>query len=260
MAAASLRNVLVTGTNRGIGFEIVRQLLTSEPRPDHIFATHRSPLGTESTSALEKLATEKGQGRIHLVQLDVTDEASIASAQRTVRSVVGEAGLNVLFNNSAVCVETDRMEQLTAAEMMNHYRVNSVGPVLMTQALMPLLKQAAELEVNKAEQFGWKRAAVVHISSFSGSIGTKEENWRMYSYKASKAALNMLGSLMCEELTDAGVATLLLCPGHVRTDMGGPAAPLSPEESVAGILEVSSRLDADTNGKFMNLNGQFLEW
>ena len=70
----------------------------------------------------------------------------------------------------------------------------------------------------------------------------------------------MLGSLMCEELTDAGVATLLMCPGHVRTDMGGPAAPLSPAESVAGILEVALRLDADTNGKFMNLKGQFLEW
>ena len=254
--AALPRSVLVTGANRGIGFEIVKQLTCADSHPRYVFATHRAPLGGAGTVALEELAGR--HGHLHLVQLDLNDESTVKQAAIAVGSIVGDEGLNVLVNNAATLKEETSLEKVTIDDMMKHFRINSVGPMLMTQAMLPHLRRAADL--NSSMEMSWCRAAIFHISSYSGSVTTPEPLWRMYAYKASKAALNMFGATMCDELTPMGIGTSMLCPGWVQTDMGGPEASITAETSAQGLLKMMAKFDSSRNRSFYNYRGSKIDW
>lgn len=235
---------------------MVGQLVSGERHPELVLATHRSQLGTRSTAALEALAKE--HSFLHLLPLDLRNEDTVKVCAQQASELVGDLGLTVLVNNSATLTETSTFEDVTSAELMDHYKVNTVGPVLMTQAILPLLRKAAEQ--NASSPMSWCRAAVFYISSSSGSITLDELGWRMYSYKASKSALNQLGKMMSQELGLQGILTQMLCPGWVRTDMGGPSASISPEESTQGLLSVMQKIDKTRDGSFMNYRDEKLPW
>ncbi|KAH9852411.1 NAD-P-binding protein [Lenzites betulinus] len=233
---------LITGANRGIGFEIVRQLLES---PENlVVAACRNP---DKATALRELKSAS-QGTLHIIQIDVSDFDSVRAAAPQLEKLLGETGLDYLINNAGV-VSFDTVFEIDPEATLSSFRTNALGPALVSQACLPLLKKS-------------RSKKILHISSTSGSIGSLELTPTAYlsipSYSMSKAALNMLAYKQKLEHPDLTVITL--CPGWVKTDMGGKDAALEPRESVAGILKVITSATTADGGKFLRWNGENIPW
>ncbi|HYV41998.1 MAG TPA: SDR family oxidoreductase [Thermoanaerobaculia bacterium] len=220
---------LVTGANRGIGLAFARHL---SERGDKVIATARHP---EKARDLAKLS-------LRLEQLDVADEKSIASLARRIE---GEP-LDVLINNAGIGDAGPAFARLSMKELDQAFRVNATGPVAITQAL--LLNLRAGL-----------RRTVVNLSSGLGSI-SENDSGGWIAYRASKAALNQLTRTMAGELRKEGFICIAICPGWVKTDMGGHGASVSPDDSVAAMLKVVDRLKPSDTGRFLDRRGKQLPW
>ncbi len=208
------RHVLLTGANRGLGLEWVRQLAD---RVEHLFATCRRP---DDAQELGRLADAHPE-TVTVFPLDVVEPEAITAAVERVEEKTG--ALDLLINNAGINGggTSDRFGTVDADTMTQVLRVNTVGPHLMTQAFADVL------------QTGGEGAVVVNITSQLGSISrTSGGGW--HSYKASKAALNMCTRLQAAELEDGGVIVVAMHPGWVRTDMGGSNARLSTEKICVG--------------------------
>ncbi|XP_010583493.1 PREDICTED: uncharacterized oxidoreductase C663.09c-like [Haliaeetus leucocephalus] len=241
--AALARSILVTGSNRGIGLELVRQLAASPRPPQHIFATCRDPKGPRG-KALQELAAQHPS--IKLVQLDAVNLPSIRGAVRAVGSHLKDQGLNLLINNAGVSSHAT-LRSLDSREMLSAFATNVVRPVQVTKEFLPLLEKAAK-GVGK-EGLSCSRAAVINISTKLGSIGL-----------CLRAAQNMVTRCMAAELQDKGILCVAIHPGWVKTDMGTEKAPLMVEHSVQGILMVLASLSQDTSGAFLDWEGNTLPW
>lgn len=220
---------VVTGANRGLGFEMVRQLLQREYT---VHATYRT-----SPDLLSTL----GDGGLHQHQVDVRDGQAIAEMMDRIGG-----SIDLLINNAGIAdgrwSSVEAIDFDVAAEVLE---VNAVAPVRVTQAALPLLAEGG--------------GTVVMITSLMGSIGDCMSG-KSYAYRASKTALNMFTVAMKNELQERGVSVLLIHPGWVETDMGGPNAPIQAEESVSGIM---ARIDEQTlefTGRFVDYTGQALPW
>jgi len=242
MAALSTPHALVTGANRGLGLEWVRQLAG---RVENLFATCRHP---DEADALTRLAT-RHPSTIDVLALDVANSDAIRAAAERVRTET--RSLDLLVNNAGISGggQRDRFAGVDQDTMMDVFRVNAAGPHLMTKAFADLLRtSAADGE-----------ARVVNLTSQLGSIANAQsDTW--HSYRASKAALNMCTRLQAAALQDDGVIAVAMHPGWVRTDMGGSNARLSTEESVASMLDVVGDLTLDDTGRFLNYDGRELSW
>ncbi|XP_066557105.1 C-signal [Amia ocellicauda] len=247
------RTVLITGASRGLGLQMVKALVTGGRRPDTVIATAREPAAAQE---LRDLA-DKHQA-VHIVPLDVVNQSSIEQATREVEALLGDEGLNCLINNAAINLN-DTLEETTAEAMMKTYETNTVSPLMITKAFLPLLKKAAE----QGTGMGIHRAAVINISSMLGSIHL---NWgpgaafKSYSYRTSKAALNLVTRSLAADLMTEGILCTVLHPGWVRTDMGGPDADLSAEESISALLSVVYNLSEKDHGGFLDYKGNTLPW
>ncbi|XP_061077910.1 C-signal-like [Conger conger] len=250
---STCRSVLITGTSRGIGLQMVKDLAKSNEGPDRVFATARKPADAKE---LQDLA--RSNSRVHIITLDVNSQTSIDTAVQEVTSLVGNEGLNCLINNAAINI-TGELETVTADNMMKVFESNAVSPLMVTKAFLPLLRAAA----TRGSGMGIHRAAVVNMSSGLGSI---QLNWgpdftfMAYTYRTSKAALNMLTRCLARQLEAEGVLCMALHPGWVRTDMGGPTGMLSVEESTSGLLSVITGLSEKDHGQFQNYKGETLPW
>ncbi|XP_074855668.1 uncharacterized protein LOC142015766 [Carettochelys insculpta] len=164
MAGLNLRSVLVTGANRGIGLELVKQLLGSSNPPEWGFATCRDPAG-DRMQELHKL--EGKHPNLVIIALDVRDPASIKVAAARVEAHLKGSGLNLLINNAGI-LKLSTLESETPEDMALVYATNVTGPLLVSQAFLPLLKQAAQ----GSPQTGLRcsKVAVVNLSSMAGSI------------------------------------------------------------------------------------------
>ena len=231
------KHCLVTGANRGLGLELVRQLLG---RHCHVVATGRQP---GKATAMNTLAGEH-PGRLHVLPLDVADPRSRAELVRELPLVTDEESLHLLINNAGVLRGGERFGQVAPADLDASFHTNAAGPFLLTQALAPRLAEGG---------------VVANISSEVGSIGLRQE-FRTPSYAIGKAAQNMATSLLAQALSTRHVTVVALHPGWVRTDMGGQNAALSVEESAAGLLHVIDRLTPDDSGSFLDWQGQSLPW
>jgi len=220
---------LVTGANRGVGLAFARHL---SERGDSVIATARHP---EKARDLAKLS-------LRLEQLDVADEKSIASLARRIE---GEP-LDVLINNAGIGDAGPAFARLSMKELDQAFRVNATGPVAITQAL--LLNLRAGL-----------RRTVVNLSSGLGSI-SENDSGGWIAYRASKAALNQLTRTMAGELKNEGFICIVICPGWVKTNMGGPGASVSPADSVAAMLKVIDRLAPSDTGRFLDRHGKDIPW
>lgn len=242
MSSVSASHALVTGANRGLGLEWVRQLADSVKS---VFATCRRPGAAEE---LNRLATSRPD-TIEVLSLDVTEPSAIESAVERVQHQTG--ALDLLVNNGGISGggTGDRFGTVEAETMTQVLRTNAVGPHLMTQAFADLLRAGAQAD----------GATVVNITSQLGSISrTSGGGW--HSYKASKAALNMCTRLQAAELEGNDVKVVAMHPGWVRTDMGGSNARLSTEESVSGMIEVVKNLTREDAGRFLAYDGEELPW
>jgi NAD(P)-dependent dehydrogenase (short-subunit alcohol dehydrogenase family) len=228
--------VAVTGASRGLGLEFVRQLID---RGDRVCAMARDP-GGGLTALLSR-----HQGDSLAIKCDVTDEASVLAAAQELRSRWNT--LDVLINNAGVAGGREAsLANLDWQDVRATFETNTLGPLRATRAFLPLLRAG-------------RSPKAVHITSTLGSIARNEDGgW--WAYRMSKAALNMACKNMAIELRRAGIATFVLHPGWVRTDMGGSAAPLSAAESVRGMLRVIDDLTLEDTGSFRDHTGDTLPW
>ena len=237
-SAAPLRHCLVTGANRGLGLEFVRQLLA---RGDRVVATCRHP---GKATALNPLAGVH-PGRLHVLPLDVADPKSIAELVRELALLDdGGAPLDLLVNNAGVLHSGERFGTVSAANLDDSFRTNARGPFLLTQALARSLADGAK---------------VANISSQLGSIAAVD-GFGTPSYAISKAAQNMATALLAQALAERDITVLALHPGWVQTDMGGAGAQLTPTQSVAGLLAVIDGAIVADSGRFLDHHGQPLAW
>ncbi|SHK93856.1 SDR family oxidoreductase [Hymenobacter psychrotolerans] len=239
-----MKRVLITGANRGLGLELTRQSLE---RGDTVFATSRRP---EAATELQQLAGQY-PGHLTLVQLDVTDEASIRAAHDTVQAATGS--LDLLINNAGTYPgmgpedpENQRLGQFTAEGALQVLRVNAVGPLLVAQAFLDLLRAGT-------------KARILSLSSGQGSLAWKASG-DPYHYSASKATLNMYMRALAAEIGQYGVLSVLVDPGWVRTGMGGNQAAQDPAVAAKGILRLADQLHAEENGSFVTWQNQHVPW
>ena len=237
------RHCLVTGANRGLGLEFVRQLLV---RGERVVAACRHP---GRATALNLLAGEH-PGRLHVLPLDVAEPKTHAELARELPLVLGghdddqPEGLDLLVNNAGVLHSGERFGHLSAANFDDSFRTNATGPLLLTQALAPWLADGAR---------------VVNLSSRLGSIALTTR-FGTPSYNLGKAALNMATVLLAQALAERGIVVVALSPGWVRTDMGGSDAELDPAQAVAGLLRVAEGLQPGDSGRFLDWQGESIPW
>jgi NAD(P)-dependent dehydrogenase (short-subunit alcohol dehydrogenase family) len=229
-----MMRILVTGANRGIGLELARQLLA---RGDTVDAVVRRP---DRADALRALAPAD---RIRIHACDVGDDASVAA----LATALGDATLDVLINNAGVWGgDRQRLADLDLAEAMRTYQINALGPLRVTRALLPHLRRGVTRKM-------------LHLTSGMGSIGDNTSGgW--YGYRMAKAALNMASRSLAIDLRDDGIASAVINPGWVQTDMGGASAPTPVVDSVRGILTCLDQLTLETSGSFLNWKGGTYPW
>ncbi|XP_032086473.1 estradiol 17-beta-dehydrogenase 2-like isoform X1 [Thamnophis elegans] len=175
-------SVLVTGSNRGIGLGLVKRFLELPSPPIWVFATTRDLEG-EKTKELREMVCR--YPNLVVLQLDVTKPESIQAAQKEVEKCVGEGGLTLLYNNAGIWIFND-LQTENAKDTMRVYSVNTIGPLLMSQAFLPLLKKAARR--SPCQGLSTSKAAIINMSSIGGSIELLP-SWHqhpMLGYRCSK--------------------------------------------------------------------------
>jgi NAD(P)-dependent dehydrogenase (short-subunit alcohol dehydrogenase family) len=229
------RRSLVTGANRGLGLEFVRQLLA---RGDHVIAACRHP---GKASDLNRLAGDH-PGRLHVLPLDVADEKSRNAFAHELPLVAD--GIDLLINNAGVLHSGERFGHVAATQLDDSLRTNAAGPFLLTQALAPHLADAAK---------------VANLSSMLGSISSVD-GFHTPTYAISKAAQNMATVLLAQALHERGITVIALHPGWVQTDMGGKGAQVTPADSARGLLGVIDSATLADSGRFIDWQGNALPW
>ncbi|MDX2118004.1 MAG: SDR family oxidoreductase [Planctomycetota bacterium] len=223
------RTALVTGTNRGLGLEFVKDL---SRRGYHVIATVRDMKHAAAVTPFAK----------RVLPLEQADPASI----HALGEVLAGVPIDVLVNNAGMSAEDKSVSTLSMEAFEKVFRTNAFGPALLTRALLPNLRAA-------------QTRRVLNISSTLGSI-TNVSHGFSYAYRASKSALNMLTASLARELGPEGFTIVTFCPGWNKTDMGGPAAPLDPADSVRKLLDVAEGLNSASNGTYLSHEGKPIAW
>ena len=214
---------LVTGSNRGIGREVARQLVASG---------HEVIVTSRSADKARRAATELGAAFHHV--LDTSDAASIAALIGFVKKEIGR--LDILVNNAAILGdENANIVDVDASDFESVWRTNTLGPFLLIKGLADLLRKSGH-------------GRIVNVSSGAGQLSSMK-NYAP-SYSTSKAALNALTVMFANSLKSDRILVNSICPGWVRTDMGGSAAPSSVEEGADSILWAATLPDNGPTGGF----------
>lgn len=229
-----MATVLITGTNRGIGLEFVKQYLS---RGDEVLATCRD---LSSAGELSELAADS---RLKLYELDVNSEQSMAAFAESIK---GEA-IDVFINNAGVYGPRDaNFGNVSAADWNAVLHVNSVAPMLLTQLIIDSLRQGNDKKL-------------VYVTSKMGSIDDNRGGGS-YIYRSSKTALNSVVRSLAVDLASEGFCAAVVHPGWVLTDMGGPNALIDTQTSVSGMIGVVDNLNAANSGEFFNYDGNPIPW
>jgi NAD(P)-dependent dehydrogenase (short-subunit alcohol dehydrogenase family) len=227
------KTALVTGANKGIGYEIVRQLLA---KGFQVFLTARN------TSAGEKAATALHDD-VQFLPMDVTDDKSIENAA----NAFGQRSekLDVLVNNAAIYPdEKFDILTITRQQLVKTFQTNTFGPIEVTQAFLPFLKKSTD-------------PRIINISSGYGEIDGLTHT--VPSYCLSKLTLNGVTIMLDQALRPDGLAVYAMCPGWVRTDMGGANATRSVEEGADTAVWLAMEAPKAMSGKFIR-DRKVVEW
>ncbi|XP_073434526.1 C-signal-like [Dendrobates tinctorius] len=249
--------ILITGCNRGIGYELVRQLIEQRNPPKQIIATCRDPSSRQNKKLIE--LAEK-YPKVVVIKLETTDPKSINEAVKEVEKHLNGAGLNLLINNAGIMPDST-LESADSADFANVYNTNVIGPFLLAKALLPFLQKAAV--ENHQLPLCCSKSAIINVSTLLGSIEKAPESFAahpMLSYRCSKAALNMLTQCQSVGYKASGILCTSLHPGWVQTDLGGPNAPLTVDKSVEGIVKVLCSLSEKHSGLLMDWEGNVVPW
>lgn len=232
MVAAFLKGIImyvvITGTSRGIGLELVKLGLKKEHR---VLAVARAP---KESKELMKLKEE--HPNCELLTLDLLEKDAHQSIADAVRNW---PKIDLLINNAGIYADDDSIE-----DFQRSFLTNTIKPFFITKALFPKLKLS-------------ERPVSLQITSQMGSISDNESGGS-YSYRSSKAALNMLYKSL--SVDQKWLISLLVHPGWVQTRMGGESAPLSVNDSALGIWKLAESATISQSGSFLNYRGERLHW
>ncbi|EDW62376.1 C-signal [Drosophila virilis] len=247
-----MNSILITGCNRGLGLGLVKALNALPEPPQHLFTTCRN---LEQATELKKLAKE--HSNIHILEIDLRNFEEYDKLVGKISEVTKDAGLNVLFNNAGIAPKSVRFGATRQQDLIDTLQTNTVVPVMLAKACLPLLKRASE--VNENVSLSVKRAAIINMSSILGSIQANTDGG-LLPYRTSKSALNAATKSMSIDLAPQKILCVSLHPGWVRTDMGGNNAPLDVATSTEQIVKTICQLDESHNGGFYQYNGEQLPW
>lgn len=233
------RRIVITGAGRGIGLGLVERLARAG---DEVWGTVRG-------DAAERAALDAGAFRVE--RLDLGEQASIEAFGATMRAAVDS--IDVLINNAglnsgALGVEDRRAQgpfQTTGPVVLRQIEINAVGPMLLTQQLQPLLHAGID-------------PVVLNVSSQLGSMEVGGRSTADVGYNASKSVMNMI--TVMSATADPGVCYVAVHPGWVQSDMGGPAASVTIDESTAGLVSVLDGLTLADSGRFLTWRGDQHPW
>lgn len=222
--------VMITGARRGIGRGLTERFLAAGWQ---VVAAGRD---------IER-ADLADQAGVMPLDMDVADEMSIRRAAER----LGGWPLDLLVNNAGVFdAAYASLDQVRVADWQRDFAINAIGPVLVTRHFLTNLRAG-------------RRRHLAVISSTMGSMASNTSGAH-YAYRSSKAAANAAWVSLARDLGPEGFVCVTLCPGWVRTDMGGPGASLSVEQSTAGLFRVLDNLQPDDNGRFVNYAGETVPW
>ena len=219
-----MATILVTGCNRGIGLQLCKQL---SERGDEVIGVCRSP-----SDEVQRLGIRIVSG------IDVGDAASMPK----LKEALGGQHLDVLINNAGM-LRPDKLGELDYDDMVEQFRVNTLGPLRVTEALLDNLREGSK---------------VIIITSRVGSIEDNSSGG-YYGYRASKTAVNQIGTNLKHDLLPRGIAVALLHPGLVATDMTGGQG-IAPADSARGLIERIDALNLQNSGGFWHAEGYALPW
>jgi NAD(P)-dependent dehydrogenase (short-subunit alcohol dehydrogenase family) len=229
-------NVLVTGASRGLGLEFVRQYLTEGYA---VIAACRNP-GT--ARALQQLERDS-KGALTSVELDVADNASVKQAAARIAT----STIDILVNCAGVIGTAGQtLGSLDYTAWMHVLEVNVLGPARVCEAFVERVAKSG-------------RRLIITITSGMGSLADNTSGGYI-AYRTSKAAVNMLMRSAAIDLKPRGITCVVVNPGWVKTDMGGPNAKLSPEESVGAMRRLIAKLGPRDSGRFYNYDGSEYPW
>jgi NAD(P)-dependent dehydrogenase (short-subunit alcohol dehydrogenase family) len=220
-----MTTTLITGANRGIGLELVRQLAA---RGHEVIAICR-----KTTPELDALGVRVEAG------IDVSDAGLLADLPKR----LGTSRLDCLIANAGI-LRSDRLEDLAAKDVLEQFEVNALGSLRTVQALLPRLASGAKVAL---------------ITSRMGSIADNSSGG-FYGYRMSKAALNAAGVSLAHDLRPRGIAVALLHPGYVRTEMTGNQGGIAPSDAASQLIARIEALTLETSGTFQHANGEPLPW
>jgi len=228
--------VLITGASRGLGFELAKQYAVEGWR---VIACCRKP---EDAIALKKLAPS-ARDMVSVLAMDVADNDTVRNAALTLKDVV----VDILINSAGIAgvpqQSTGKIDYASWARVLD---VNTMGPLRVLEAFTDNLARS-------------ERRLVVTITSGMGSLADNTSGGSI-AYRSSKAAVNMVMRSAAIDLAPRGITCVLINPGWVKTDMGGPDATLSPQQSVSAMRRLIETLGPNDSGKFYNYDGREYPW
>ena len=228
-------NVLVTGANRGLGLGFVTNYLGKNV---NVVSTTR-----DLKSSMELLALkERFPDNLEIFELDLLKE----SAGDTLANFLGERPIDILINNAGVGSTNQHFEAVSPKPWLEVLKVNLIAPLMITQSIINNVKKGSDKKI-------------YFLSSQLGSIGDNASGG-MYIYRSSKTGLNQVVKSLSVDLKPQGITVVSLHPGWVKTDMGGPNAPVSIDESIEGMTQVIHTTDIRDTGRFLNYDGKELPW
>ena len=229
-------SALITGANRGLGIEFARQYLANGWQ---VYAACRDP---NSAAELRRLADESGH-ELRILALDVTELASVKAAAA---ELDGKA-VDLLLNNAGVMgARGQTIGNIDYEAWAKVLDANTMGPMRVSEAFVDHVARS-------------KRKLIVTLTSGMGSLADNTSGGSI-AYRSSKAAVNMVMRSLAIDLAPRGITCVVVNPGWVLTDMGGPQATLTPAESVRALRRLIETLGPAQSGKFFNYDGREYAW
>lgn len=219
------QHVVITGANRGIGFELARQWAAQGAEVTALCRQASEPLRALGVNILE--------------DVDVTDDDALAR----VAEQLAHRPVDILFNNAGLLTD-ESLDNMDWDRIRRQFEINTLGPLKVTHALLGTLREGSKVAL---------------MTSRMGSVADNDSGGR-YGYRMTKAALNAAGKSLAVDLKPRGIAVAILHPGYVKTAMTGQTGHITPDVAAERLIQRVDELTLDTTGTFWHSDGSVLPW
>ncbi len=230
-----MTDVLITGANRGLGLGFVKNYLEKKVR---VVSTTRDIKSSKELLALK----DRFPDNLEIFELDLLKE----SVGCTLANLLRDRPIDILINNAGVGSTNQNFKEVSPKPWLEVLKVNLIAPLMVTQSIIDNVKKGSDKKI-------------YFLSSQLGSIADNTSGG-MYIYRSSKTGLNQVVKSLSVDLKPLGITVVLLHPGWVKTDMGGPNAPIPIDESIEGMMNVIDTTNIIDTGRFFNFDGKELPW